>query len=201
MSARIINANRHKLRFEEKYIVDTNVLIWSTYTRAGQAKRKPKDYQTDVYPALIENALEEGISLYRVETAFAEIAHVIERIEAEIYSLGLPIRRQKFFNAKSFRVEENGVPAQGCQRLLRASWEQVSKMTEAISCHIDEPHVAQCFDIIGKCRVDAYDASMIVRSKELGITNIISDDADLARVPGITLITANPKLIQRSGIR
>ncbi|MCB2264315.1 MAG: testis-expressed protein 52 [Candidatus Thiosymbion ectosymbiont of Robbea hypermnestra] len=72
---------------EDAFLVDTNVWYWLTYPKASQSARPPVPYQTSDYPGYTNAALGAGARIFQSGLSLAELTHLIEKAEREIYEV------------------------------------------------------------------------------------------------------------------
>lgn len=101
----------------DTFFVDSNVWYWLTYPRASLAFKPPKSYQINNYPFYISQALSARSSLYYSGFSLAELAHLVEKTEGEIFY-------SSTYNLKEYRhnypVERTKVVTQ-----VQSVWSQV----------------------------------------------------------------------------
>ncbi len=83
IAADIIDIQTDTPKKEDKFFIDTNVWFWMTYTRAGNSALH---YQVTRYPSYVDSILDMGGNIYQNGLSFAELAHLIERTELNIYN-------------------------------------------------------------------------------------------------------------------
>ncbi len=80
----IRNFTMKKVTKDAIFALDTNVLLWTFYSRATITK----SYQRLVYPNFIAKLISNGNKIYVLGNNLNEMMHVIERNEYEIYVQG-----------------------------------------------------------------------------------------------------------------
>jgi len=80
--ADVIDIRQDVPKPDDIFFVDTNVWYWLAYTRASQSTQP---YQIHAYPSYIGNAISVRSQLHRCGLSLAELAHLIEKTEWEIY--------------------------------------------------------------------------------------------------------------------
>ena len=84
VQAEVIDIQTDTPRKEDIFLVDTNVWYWQTYTKASLLSVPYNQYQTQIYPSYINQALcNESLLLY-CGLSLVELVHNIERSEREI---------------------------------------------------------------------------------------------------------------------
>ena len=172
------------------FLVDTNVWYWITYTRASQSSRPPAPYQTVHYPAYTNAALSAHARIYQSGLTLAELTHIIEKVEREIYeATNGQIGKKEFRH--NFSGERGQVVAE-----IGAAWSQITALAEPLSCSIDAPFTSAALSRLHAQKVDGYDLFILESMKNHGIIQVLTDDGDFATVPSIQVFTANRNVIQ-----
>lgn len=175
----------------DAFLIDTNVLYWMTYSRAALSATKPMAYQTTDYPNYTHTALVAGAKVYHSGLSLAELAHIIERTEREIFEAGQsqPIR------PKIFRHNHPTERANVCKE-IKAATLQVMGWADPLPVEIDEALSSAALERLSSDLVDGYDGFILESMKSKDILQIVTDDGDFATVAGIQLFTANKNVIQ-----
>lgn len=173
----------------DAFLVDTNVWYWMTYHRASQSGQPPRGYQTRDYPAYISKAISAKAQLRHCGLFLAELAHLIERTEREIF-----IRSNGPVGTKEYRhnhpAERTNVVAE-----IQAAWGQVKTMAKPIDILVDEPATNVALTRLQTHPLDGYDLFILEAISRTGIIQVITDDGDYATVPGIQVFTSNHPVI------
>lgn len=196
VQASVVDIRRDVPKPEDIFIVDTNSWYWHTYTRASLRQNAPHDHQLRHYPKYIDAVIAANAKILRSVHLLSELAHVIECAEAEIYQLA---HRLENFTVKTFRHQNDDV-----LRVYRAEIDSVWSQITSMTTHVDQVLDAGLCDQLLQCaiseRLDGYDALLMLLSRQLGGVRIITDDGDFSTVEGITVHTANERVIN-SAIR
>lgn len=190
VNADVIDISSDIPRSTDSFLVDTNVWYWMTYTRASQAPRPPQPHQTITYPSYISKALTAKSTLLRCGLSLAELAHIIEKCEREIYSKSNPPLKTKEFRHNR-PVERSAVVTE-----LQSVWAQVKGMATPIDVMIDDPITDSALSNYSSYLLDGYDLFLAELLSKAGIVQIITDDGDYASVPGIRVFTCNANVLQ-----
>ncbi|MGK7882669.1 MAG: hypothetical protein AB4060_21600 [Crocosphaera sp.] len=179
------------------FLVDTNVWYWMTYLRASLGNQPPKSYQTNKYPSYISQALSQSSRLTYSGLSLAELAHLIEKTEREIFnqSLSSSVSTKKYRH--NYPSERANVFTQ-----VQTVWSQVKAIAVPVELTIDESITDAALNRFGTDLLDGYDLFILETMKKEKINNIITDDGDFSTVSGITVFTANKNVIntaQRQG--
>lgn len=173
------------------YVVDTNAWYWQTYSRASLFSDPPHEHQTRYYPNYIEKVLDSGGTLYSSVHNLIELSSQIERVEAEIYRQKCGIPK---LSVKEFRHQNDAVRSI-YRSEIDSVWSQVSSMSEQIEQAMNAELVGCVAGMFQSDRLDAYDILILLSAKSINTMNIISDDGDFSTVDGVTLYTANSRVI------
>ncbi len=193
VNAEVIDLRQDAPRASDVFWVDTNALLWATYTR-GHVEARP--YQIRHYPAFLNRALAVGASLRKCTLSLAELAHLIERREQDIFqrSQGLADLRPKKFR--------HNYPAARAQVVaeIEGAWAMADSLTSgaSVGVTVDQAAVDAALDDLKEHGLDGYDLFMIQAIRAAGITQAITDDGDFGQVAGIQVFTANNWLINQA---
>lgn len=173
----------------ENFFVDTNVWYWMTYTRASSSALP---YQITDYPNYVNSVLDAGGKIYQNGLSFAELAHLIEKTEFDIFN---KIHRAERIKSKEFRhnhsLEREKVIAE-----IEAAWGQVKSMAEPLEITIDESTTEAARKHIKTNLLDGYDLFILQLLTRHNVLQIITDDGDFATIPGIKMFTSNKNVIK-----
>jgi len=189
IQAEVVDITRDTPKAADRFLVDTNVWYWMTYTRASQSASAPVQYQTSNYPSYMKAALTAGAQIFQSGLTLAELTHLIEKAEREIYEtangqIGAKKYRHNFPN------ERTRVASQ-----IQAAWGQVTSLAEPLTATIDAQTTTAALNRFLTEKVDGYDLFILESMKSQGIVQVITDDGDFATVPGIQIFTANRNVI------
>ena len=186
IQANIVDIKTDKPKAEDVFLVDSNVWYWLAYTRASKAPNPPCSYQVNSYPSYVKIALEVEASIYVSNLSLAEITHLIEKTEREIYNRVHNINMKPKVYRHNFPKERLTVVSE-----VEAAWGQVTSLAKPLVENIDEAMTKQGFLHFQQEKVDGYDLFILESMKRNGISQIITDDGDFSSVPDITVFTAN----------
>ncbi|MBF0553257.1 MAG: PIN domain-containing protein [Nitrospirae bacterium] len=187
--ANIVDINADTPKLDDLFLVDTNVWFWMTYSKVTSNAPKQWPY----YPAYLNKALATGSSVRHVGLSLAELAHIIERTEREIYN---KTHKKKYSDkeAKAYRhnlaAERTRVAAE-----IKTAWLQVENLAIPLNQTIDAVTVTSALNRIQTENVDGYDLFILESMKAHGVIKVITDDGDFATVSGIEVFTANRNVI------
>jgi len=175
---------------EDTFFIDTNVWFWMTYT---QASNSALHYQITNYPSYVDSILDAGGSIYQNGLSFAELAHLIEKTELDIFNNkthGAKEIRGKKFRHSHPREREKVTDE------IEAAWIQVKSLAEPLDITVDESIVDRALRRIKTQKVDGYDLFILELMSRHNILQIITDDGDFATIPGIKVFTSNRSIIK-----
>lgn len=170
------------------FLVDTNVWYWMTYSRASTAGAQA--YQIADYPQYASNALGAGSSIYQSGLSLAELSHVVERVEREMYEKSNAIK-------VSTKVYRHNCPAERVKvsSEIESICRQVMSMATSIDVLINADFSKTAISRVSRDAVDGYDLFILESMALKGVDQIITDDGDFATVSGIKVFTANKNVI------
>lgn len=176
----------------DKFLVDTNVWFWMTYSRIGVTSGS-NHYQVNDYPHYLNQALSISSNIFHTQLTLAELTHIIERTEFQIFEQ----RYNTGFNQKEFRhtcdSERKTVVAE-----VNASWASVTSLAQPLNQIISEEIAQHALMRYNTQRVDGYDLFLLEAMSTYGIHQIITDDGDFATVPNIEVYTSNRNVIENA---
>lgn len=188
--AQIVDIRADTPKDSDIFLVDTNAWYWLFYSRASQTPNGPQAYQLADYPAFLKAAIGANASLHCYGLSFAELAHNIEKAEREIYAAQVG----KTIYPKPFRHD---YPNQRRKlvTLITDTWADVLSVSTMLDLDMDNAFMQSALTLFPSVCLDGYDLFMAEAALKAGVTQIITDDGDYATVPGLTIFTANPKVI------
>lgn len=174
----------------EQFLVDTNVWYWMTYTRASACPTTPRRYQTLDYPSYVAQIFGTGGELAYCGLALAELAHIIERAEREIFEL----TNSTAVRAKEYR-HNHPTERQRVVNEVQAAWGQVESMGKQFDTVVDKGTTRAALARFGSHALDGYDVYSLNAYLAKSGAKILTDDGDFAVVPGLHVFTANQYVI------
>lgn len=186
----VIDIRQDAPRGSDAFLVDSNVWYWMTYTRASQGARPPSKHQTTYYPAYTNMALAAGARVFQCGLSLAELTHLIEKVEREIYE-----KANGAIRPKEYR---HNLGTERCRvvKEIQAAWGQVKSLGEPMAATIDDPTCNCALTRFQTQLVDGYDLFILETMQQNGVAQVITDDCDFATIPGIEVFTANRNVIQ-----
>jgi predicted nucleic acid-binding protein len=192
VAATIVDIRYDTPRATDAFLIDSNVWYWLSYTRSSQAIRPPQAYQTGYYPNYVKAALKAKAALYLNGLSFSEVAHLIEKNEREIFE----ITTKTTVSAKEYR---HNYPSQRISVVdeIELAQQQMEQYTSNyLNVTVDAAMVKKALAQLRNMQIDIYDYFLVEVMKQVGITQIISDDGDFATVPDLIVFTANETAIK-----
>ncbi len=177
IQAEVVDITADSPKQSDVFLVDTNVWFWTAYSKASISR----SYKA-AYASYLKKALTVGSRLYVSGLSQAELIHVIEKAEMELFGQTRDIKdfRYNFPGQRAMVVSEAGT-----------AWSVVQNMAVTVDVLVDDDMHRRTLARLSRCTMDAYDLiSAEVMFKE-GIPQVLTSDMDFASVPGITLFTAN----------
>jgi len=191
VKATVVDIRADTPSYNDTFLVDTNVWYWMLYARASLADKPPKPYQTTKYPSYISQSLSKKSTLTYSGLSLAELAHLIEKTEREIFnqSLTSPVIPKEYRH--NYPQERANVLTQ-----VQTAWSQVKSIAFPVALTIDETITDAALNRFGTELLDGYDLFILQTMQKEVISQIITDDGDFATVSGLTVFTANSNVIK-----
>lgn len=187
VQAEVVDISADTPKTEDAFLVDTNVWYWTTYPNA--TSHIPN--QISDYPGYLNNALGASAKIFHSGLTLAELSHIIEKTEREIYerNIGNSIKPKEFRH--NLAGQRRRVVSE-----VQAAWAQVASLAEPLTVTIDSPAATAALNRLQTEKVDGYDLFILESMRSHGVVQVITDDGDFATVPGIQVFTANRNVIQ-----
>lgn len=167
------------------FLVDTNVWYWMTYSNATSFVPS----QLSDYPGYINRALGGNSKIHHTGLSLAELSHLIEKTEREIYERTVGVIKAKEYR-HNLSSERSRVASE-----IKSAWGQVTSLADPLSVSIDAPTTDAALSRAQTEKVDGYDLFILESMKNHGVVQVITDDGDFATVPGIQVFTANRNVL------
>jgi predicted nucleic acid-binding protein len=190
--ANVVDIQTDRPQVGDRFLVDTNVLYWLTYSRSNQTSRPPQNDQITKYPNYINAAIKAKSQLLWSALSVAELTTLIERSEYDIFCKKGK-RDPSKFSIKNYR---HGHPKERANKVIaeiETSWNQVEVVGHCLESLVNQSTVTQVISDLRIQSIDGYDSLIIRAMNTAKIDKIITDDFDFVTVPGITVFTANKK--------
>jgi len=124
IQADVIDINSEVPKQSDKFLVDSNIWFWLTYSQASYGMDSWRLPLISIYPGYVNNALAAGAKLFYCGLSLAELAHLIEKTEHVIFNATL---KPKEFR-HNFSQERTNVVAE-----VQASWSQVKSLAKTMA--------------------------------------------------------------------
>ncbi len=189
IQAQVVDLKTDNPRQADRFLVDTNVWYWLTYPRCQQYRGGPKKYQARDYPNYIKRARKIKAQLFTCGLCFSELADLIEESELDIFR-----QAKGRIEPKEFRHSE---PEQRSvvTSSIQDAWAMVKSFAEFLEIRLDLTLADRTCQALQAIAIGPHDFYMVESARLAGITQIITDDGDLATVPDIIIFTANNSVI------
>jgi predicted nucleic acid-binding protein len=185
VQAQVVDITADTPRADDVFLVDTNVWYWMTYPHATSFVSRP----SSEYPAYLNKALGANSKIHHSGLSLAELAHLIEKTEREIYEKAVgPIKPKEYRH--NIAGERSRVASE-----IQAAWGQVTTLADPLTVNIDAPTTAAALHRLQNEKIDGYDLFILESMKSHDVVQVITDDGDFATVPGIQVFTANRNVI------
>ncbi|MEH2421336.1 MAG: hypothetical protein V7K48_10540 [Nostoc sp.] len=194
IQADIIDIKTDNPQQNDIFLVDTNVWFWQTYINAGFGTQTSKFSN---YLKYINQALVNGATLTYSGLILAELAHIIEKTEYNIYT-----KSHGFLSLKEYRHnypnERMNVVAE-----VQSAWSQVKALAVPVNLTVDDATTDAALNRFQTQAVDGYDLLLLEAISRAGVgkIKIITHDMDYAVVPDIQVFTSNKNVIQKANIQ
>ncbi|MGI6098679.1 MAG: PIN domain-containing protein [Kiritimatiellia bacterium] len=196
IQAEVVDITKDIPNERDAFLADTNVWYWLTYQKASQRAHPPAYYQTTKYPRYTNSALRAGARVFHSGLSLAELTHLIEKSEYEIFAKANP---RIFPNpnqfAKRFRHNRPDENRQAVTE-IESAWAQVTNLSEPLAVTIGSPTTTAALKRLRTEKVDGYDLFILETMRKHGVVQIITEDGDFTTVPGIQVFTANRNVLE-----
>ena len=192
VQADVVDINTDTPRADDAFLVDTNVWYWTTYSNATSYIAS----QISDYPGYLNNALGASAKIFHSGLTLAELSHIIEKTEREIYerNIGNSIKPKEF---RHNLVAQRGRVVSEVQ----AAWAQVASLARPLPITIDSPTATAALNRLQVEKVDGYDLFILESMRSQGVLQVITDDGDFATVSGIQVFTANRSVLHSASVQ
>jgi predicted nucleic acid-binding protein len=196
VQAAVIDLRSDRPRQSDLFLIDTNAWIWQTYPNVSAVPKQPAQVarvgqKISEYSSYIEAARNVGSTLAYSGLILAELAHVIEKSEFEIY------RRNTGSGNLNFKEYRHNLDSERLNvvSLVELSWSQVESIASPIESIINESLTQAALRRFQSAALDGYDLLIIEAAEHEGVTQFVTDDMDYAVVAGIQMFTTNQDVI------
>jgi len=185
IQAEVVNITTDSPKADDVFLVDTNVWYWMTYPNATSYVPS----QLANYPGYLNKALAADSKIHHSGLSLAELSHLIEKTEREIYE-----RSNGTIRPKEYRHNLSGERSRVSSE-IKAAWCQVVSMADPLAVTIDGITATAALNRLQTEKLDGYDLFILESMKNHGVIQVITDDGDFATVSGIQVFTANRNVI------
>jgi PIN domain len=194
VKAEVIDIVSDRPQRSDIFLVDTNVWIWQTYPNAKNSSKIRE------YGAYLKAVRQNGSTLAYSGLVLAELAHVIERTECEIYNKRNNFTKENKLEVKAKEFRHN-YPSERSKvvKLLQTAWMQIQDFAVPLNeLTIDESTTNAALARFQTQALDGYDLFILeaIHKANPGQVKVITDDMDYATVPNIQLFTSNIQVIK-----
>jgi hypothetical protein len=194
VEAQVIDIVSDRPQRSDIFLVDTNVWILQTYPNAKNSSKIRE------YGAYLKAARQNGATLAYSGLTLAELAHVIERTECDIYNERNNFTKQNGLERtiKEFRHKYPNERAK-VVNLVQTAWMQIQDFAVPLDeLTIDESTTNAALARFKTQALDGYDLFMLeaIHKASPGKVKVLTDDMDYATVPNIQLFTSNIQVIK-----
>ena len=185
IQAEVVDITTDNPKADDVFLVDTNVWYWMTYPNATSYVPS----QLANYPGYLNKALAADSKIHHSGLSLAELSHLIEKTEREIYE-----RSNGTIRPKEYRHNLSGERSRVASE-IKAVWCQVVSLADPLAVTIDDMTATAALNRLQTEKLDGYDLFILESMKNHGIVQVITDDGDFATVSGIQVFTANRNVI------
>ncbi len=183
IQADLVDITTDSPKADDVFLVDTNVWYWMTYPNATSY------IPSQFYPGYLNKALAADSKIHHSGLSLAELSHLIEKTEREIYEKSNGIIRPKEYR-HNLSGERSRVASE-----IKAAWGQVVSLADPLAVTIDDMTATAALNRLQTEKLDGYDLFILESMKNHGVVQVITDDGDFATVSGIQVFTANRNVI------
>lgn len=170
----------------EVFAIDTNVLVWTHYSKASDPSLNRHPYQVIEYPNFVARLLNNGNKLITTVLNITELCGVIEKNQYRIYKAANSCGTLKFKDYRN-NASERAIYKNEINNMIMEIKGAYDNQIEIID--ITEEKVNAFMSNICNSKCDIFDYVVIEYLKSIGVNNYISDDKDFSSVDGIKLFT------------
>lgn len=185
IQAEVVDITTDSPKEDDVFLVDTNVWYWMTYPNATSYVPS----QLANYPSYLNKALTADSKIHHSGLSLAELSHLIEKTEREIYE-----RSNGTIRPKEYRHNLSGERSRVASE-IKAAWGQVVSLADPLAVTIDDMTATAALNRLQTEKLDGYDLFILESMKNHGVIQVITDDGDFATVSGIQVFTANRNVI------
>jgi hypothetical protein len=187
--AQVIDIRRDSPRSTDAFLVDTNVWYWLAYPSAAAVPGSATPGQMSSYIAYVGQAITAGAIAYRTGVCLAELAHLIEQTERDLYAGAVAA-----VTTKDYR---HNLPAERARVVgeVQKAWTEIKRQSQPLTLVMDDAASDAALARYATQPVDGYDLFLLEAMSAAGVAQVLTDDGDYCTVPGFQVFTANPRVI------
>jgi hypothetical protein len=197
IQAEVIDIRSDTPRQDDIFLADTNVWLWQTYTSSIPSDPRVRA-KISIYTSYLKKARVAGAALAYSGLVLAELAHVIEKTEYEIY-------QQQTGHQLKMKDYRHNYPAERTNVIIEieSSWRQIEQFAVLLELTVNDEVTNAALARFKTQALDGYDLLILetISQAEVGQVKVITDDMDYAVVPGIQVFTNNGSVIQQATVQ
>ncbi|HEY5073374.1 MAG TPA: hypothetical protein VII34_01675 [Pyrinomonadaceae bacterium] len=195
VAAQVVDLRNDAPTEHDRFLVDTNVWFWASYSRAGVGLPHWLAQKLIDYPDYLKRCVSIGATLHWCGLTLCELAHLIEKTERDIWNDGEHAAGRQESKPKEYR--HNAGKRARVVGEVDVAWKAVEALGSALPAPalIDAANTATALAEFKKLPLDGYDLFLFQAARASGVSQIISDDGDFCEVPGIVLFTSNQAVL------
>jgi len=189
IAAEVVDARQDCPSSSDTFLIDSNVWYWLTYTKASLVQGYHAKRRTADYSAFLNKAIAGRARLCRCGLSLAELAHLIEKSEREIFE-----KTHGKIYSKEFRhnyLQERATVVSE----VAAAWGQVKSMAIPLNLLLNDGVTDGALSRFIKDALDGYDLFFLEAMIKNKVPQFVTDDGGFATVAGIRVFTANQNVI------
>lgn len=175
---------------KSKVFVDTNVLLWTHYSKVNEEDFRTRDYQIVKYPNAIEKLLENQNTLVTTSINCSEMFNIIIRHEIALAKAN-NVQYSRMYDKE---VRNKSDVRKEIQLELKSVLSQLKGMYDIVDLVVELKDLECYVDKYDDLELDINDYLMIKKLEEEAIHVYLTDDKDFASFDSDTvnyMITAN----------
>lgn len=192
VQADVIDIRSDTPQKDDIFLVDTNVWYWLTYNPTISSS---VPYKAINYTSYLRKARSSKSLLSYTGFSFAELAHLIEKAEREIF-----IRANGTITTKEYRHNQLSERSRVVLE-VEAAWNQVKSIAAPINLTINDHTTDAALNRFKTQLLDGYDLFILETMSQEKVTNVITDDGDFVTIPGIQVFTCNLNVINAAQVQ
>jgi predicted nucleic acid-binding protein len=189
VQADVVDIGTDQPRKTDTFVADTN--IWILFNYAPMTLVNSQSYRTTDYPPYLKKLRASGAKLAHSSLTLAELAHVIEGKEFDIWR---KMPGNEDYRLKHFRRDD--IERKRVLEEVEDAWEATKAMSTCIDCVLDGLTADHTLERLRLYPLDGYDAMILAAMRGHDLKQLLTDDVDFVTVKGLTVFTANREAIR-----